>query len=111
MFKPKLIENNTYQFLNQSLQECHIKRHVIYSYILNIAVFLLLSIGLYLVLYYSYKNKLTPQQREIKKLKEQDYILTKIRQYQEDQKNIRRMGEIITTLPIIDDTMIPYSHL
>lgn len=102
MENPRLIENSARNYLYQTLQKCHTNRVSIYYYVLNIGVFLLF-VGIFgLALYYCSKQKLTEYEKQQKILKDQQYVLSKIRYYQEDKKE-RQRSQIsgITDLPYI----------
>jgi hypothetical protein len=102
MENPRLIENSARNYLYQTLQKCHTNRVSIYYYVLNIGVFLLF-VGVFgLALYYCSKQKLTEYEKQQKLLKDQQYVLSKIRYYQEDKKE-RQRSQIsgITDLPYI----------
>jgi hypothetical protein len=97
---PRLIENSSKNYLFQTLQKCHNHRVTIYYYVLNISVLILFFGIVGAVLYYSYKNKLTPYEAQQKMLKDQAYILSKIRYYKEDRKNMEESQvSSITNLP------------
>lgn len=98
---PYLIEPKIRNFLYHSLQKCHEYKTYYFSYVFNIVVFLSFVIIVGLILYYSRKNKLTPYEQEQKTLNDQKYILSKIRFYQEQQKEISKSSSSITNLPIL----------
>ena len=98
---PRLIENSSKNYLFQTLQKCHNHRVTIYYYVLNIGILVLFFGIVGSILYYSYKNKLTPYEAQQKLLKDQAYILSKIRYYKEDRKNMEESQvSSITKLPI-----------
>jgi hypothetical protein len=101
MDSPKLIEYGAIQYMQSILSKCHENRVNIYLYSLNIGVFILFGCILFLVLYYSYKTRLSPEEAYQKKIREQEYILSKIKVYKEHQQHINR-GAGITTLPVTD---------
>jgi len=99
---PQLIENSASYYLHQTLQKCHENRVNFYYYIFNISV-LLLFLGIVgFTLYCCYANKPTEYERQQKMLKDQEYIVSKIRYYQEEgkQKNDGH-SSYITDLPFI----------
>jgi len=100
METPQLIEHEAHNYMTQILQGCHSNRVKIYLYVLNIGIFLIFFIIVGLVLYYCHKTKMTPEEVNQKQLKEQDYILSKIRYYKEQQRNITSKASI-TGLPTI----------
>jgi hypothetical protein len=101
-YNPRLIENSAKNYLFQTLQKCHTNRVSIYYYALNFGV-LFLFVGIVgLILYYCSKKKLTDYEKQQKMLKDQQYVLSKIRYYQEDKKE-RQQSQVsgITDLPYI----------
>jgi fucose permease len=102
---PRLIENGARSYMCEILNKCHENRINIYLYFLNIGVFLFFLFIGSLVLYYCYKSKLTPEEEYQKKIKEQEYILSKIRFYKEHQRNITSKASI-TELPILDGRIL-----
>ena len=105
---PRLIENSAKNYLFQTLQKCHNNRVSIYYYALNFGV-LFLFVGIVcLVLYYCSKQKMTDYERQQKMLKDQQYVMSKIRYYQEDKKE-RKSSQIseITDLPILREPRFP----
>jgi hypothetical protein len=85
---PKLIEGNVNQYLYNTLRTCHENRVKIYSFALNAGVLLLFVLVVFTTLYYCYKQKPTAYEQQQKMLKDQQYILSKIRFYQAEQKNL-----------------------
>jgi len=98
---PRLIESGAHGYMNEILQTCHSNRVSIYLYALNIGV-LVIFVGIVaLVLYYCHANKPTPEEAYQKQLKEQEYVLSKIRYYKDHQRNIASRASI-TGLPTMD---------
>ena len=60
----------------------------IYSFALNVGILLLFIVVVSVTLYYCYKQKPTAYEHEQKMLKDKQYILSKIRFYQAEQKNL-----------------------
>ena len=98
---PRLIEPGSRFYMSELLNKCHENRVNIYLYSLNICVFFLFALVVFLVLYYSYKSKLTPEEEYQKKIKEQEYVLSKIRFYKDHQRSIASKASI-TELPVLD---------
>jgi hypothetical protein len=88
MDNAKLIEPGARNYIYEALGICHTNRVKIYYIGLNIGVLVLFLIITGLVLYYCSKNKPTPYEKHQKMLRDQDYILSKIRFYQEEKKNL-----------------------
>jgi hypothetical protein len=96
---PNLIDLGVKDYMYSTLRNCHDYRTHIYSYALNIIV-LFSFLGITgTVLYYSYKQKPTEYELKQKMLKDQQYILSKIRYYQNE--NQHRSVSNITKLPVI----------
>lgn len=95
-----LIEPNVKNYLYDTLQKCHSKRVSIYYYVFNIGVLLSIVVIFGLGLYYSSKQKLTDYEQKQKLIKDQEYVLSKIRHYKEDKQNIEDSQMTgITNLP------------
>ena len=102
---PRLIEPGSKSYMTEILNKCHENRVNIYLYSLNIGVFILFFITVFLILYYCYKSKLTPEEEYQKKIKEQEYVLSKIKFYKEHQRHIASRASI-TELPVLDNRPI-----
>jgi hypothetical protein len=93
---PRLIESGVRNYFHNALNKCHEYKSNIYSLTFNIGVFLVLVLTISIVLYFRKKGEMKPWEKEAKMLREQNYILSKIRQFQQDQK---RQSTLITDLP------------
>lgn len=93
---PRLVESNVRAYLYGTLHKAHEYKSTIYSWTFNIGVFLALVVVIGMVLYICRKRELPPWEKEAKILQEQNYILSKIKEYQMDQK---RQSSLITDLP------------
>ena len=91
---PRLIEPNVQNYLYNTLQQCHDKKELFYTWVFNIVVFVIIVLVVGSVLYYCRKRKLTPYEQSEKERKDQEYVLSKIRQYQTVKKQ-----SPITNLP------------
>jgi hypothetical protein len=101
---PKLVEPGAKFFLYSTLNQCHSNRVNIYSWVLNISVFLIF-VGIFgAALYYCRNRKLTPEQEYQKMMKEQAYILSKIRFYQNER--LDHPLSSITSLPVVNQNNI-----
>lgn len=98
----KLIEQGAYLYLKNTLSHCKDHRNHIFRIGLNIGVFLVFVSVISIILYYRYKQKLSPYEENQKQLKEQEYILSKIRFYQGHMRNLNIQSDSsITKLPQI----------
>ena len=102
--KPFLTEPGVKSFISGVLKGCHqIKSHH-YNTVFNVSMFVLFAILLVGILYFKYKGKLTPEEKERKKQEEKQYILTKLNNVSAVIKMDRSKGgvthaNLITDLP------------
>jgi hypothetical protein len=94
---PTLIEPGVKYFLNESLKQCHKFKEKYNNTIFNISLFVFFVLILGIILIIKYKGKLTPEEKEEKETIKKQYILSKIRNYQEAK--LREQQELITGLP------------
>ena len=95
--KPALIEPGVKYFLNETLKRCHVFKESHNIFVLNISLLLGFLVILGIVLLFKYKGKLTPKEIEIKEKEKQQYILSKIKNYQDTK--LRESQSLITGLP------------
>jgi glucan phosphoethanolaminetransferase (alkaline phosphatase superfamily) len=75
-----------------------------YYYVLNFGVLALFIGFTVLILYYCNKNKLSDYEKGQKMLRDQQYILSKIRYYKENQHQKQQSNySPITNLPFIEE--------
>jgi len=98
MEDPKLIDNGAINYMYEALNICHSNRVKIYSIALNVGVLILFIAITATALYYCYKKKPTPYELKRKMLKDQEYILTKIRQYQGEK--LRLSESLYDKIPV-----------
>jgi len=98
--KPVLTEPGVKYFLHQTLKQCHIARDNFHNLVFNIGLFIGFLIILGLILLYKYKGRLTPVEIERKNKEKQQYILSKIKIFQEAKRTAHQ--ELITGLPAWD---------
>jgi hypothetical protein len=99
---PQLTENNVSYYLQNTLQKCHENRVNVYYYFLNIMVLLTFFSIVGFILYYCYNHKLSDYDKQQKMLKDQEFIISKIRYFQEENKQTNNNGSsMITDLPSI----------
>lgn len=96
---PSLIDEGVRTYLGNKLMGCHEYKMTIYSYFMN-SFYLIGIILLFLViLYFSRNPKLTPYEKAVKMQKEQEYIVSKIRDYREEKQ---KYSSLITDLPVFN---------
>ena len=98
---PRLIEVGAKNYMSSVLTKCHENRISIYLWCLNAGVLFVFIGIIFLVLYYCHKNKISPEENYQKGLKEQEYVMQKIRFYKEHQQSINSRASI-TGLPTMD---------
>ena len=97
-----LIDQTAKNYLYETLQNCHSHRVTIYYYVLNIGVFLIFASIAGYTLYYCYTHRLSDREKHEKMKRDQAYVLSKIRYYQEESKE--RKTSSITKLPSLGQT-------
>lgn len=95
--KPQLTEPGTKFFLNETLKQCHIMRSNYHNIVINMSLFFGFLIILGAILFYKYKGRLTPIEKENKNQQKQQYILSKIKNFQHAKRTAHQ--ELITGLP------------
>ena len=95
--KPILIEPGVKYFLNETLKQCREFKEKYYNMLFNVGLFIGIFCILGITLIIKYKGKITPEEKEEKDNQKKQYILSKIRNYQEAR--IRSQQELITGLP------------
>ena len=76
--KPTLIEPGVKSFFSGVLKGCNQIRSNHYNSVFNISMFILFVFLLFYILYFKYKGKLTPEEKERKRQQENQYILTRL---------------------------------
>ena len=99
MENSKLIEPNVRNYLQTTLQTCRETRTNVYYLALNIGIFILFICIFGSALYFCYKQKKSPYEIQQKMIKDQDYILSKIRYYQSEKHAATTSN--ITSIPMI----------
>jgi hypothetical protein len=95
--KPLLVEPGVKYFLKETLKHCHDFKMKYYNILMNIGLGILFLLILFGVLVYKYKGKMTPHEKEMKNQEKQQYILSKIKNYQDAK--LRSQQQLITNLP------------
>jgi hypothetical protein len=95
--KPTLIEPGVKYFLSETLKQCRIFKNNYNNLLINISFGIVFFVILGIILLFKYKGKLTPVEKEIRNRQKQQYILSKIQNFQESKQ--RAHQELITGLP------------
>ena len=94
---PFLVEGGFKYFINESLKSCKKIRQEYINNVFNISLFLFLILGIFLFLYIKYKGRLTKEEIKERERKKEQYILTRIKNYQDDKR--RNSQKLISGLP------------
>ena len=111
--KPKLIEVGVSSFLRENLKQCKQKKGVYINKVFNVSMFIMFFSLFFMILYYKYKGKLTPQEKHVKHEKERIYILNKVKSLNIERQKVQQT--IITNLPTFDSDerikgVLPMTH-
>ena len=80
-----LVEPEVRNIIQNKLQECHQVRLGFYSRIFNITLFITMVLGIALFIYIKWKYRPTEAEKQAKMKREQEYILSQIKFYKEQQ--------------------------
>ena len=81
--RPLLIELGSLNYLDDALQSAHLFKKKYTNMLVNIAVFSVFITVIGLFIAYSYKGVLSPEEMEKKNYQKQQYILSKIKEYEQ----------------------------
>lgn len=95
-----LVEQGVRSYLQSSLNHCHHYRVHLYSITFNLVVFILFVSVFGMALWYSYHKKLSPHDQYKQQIRDQEYVLSKIRYVQSQKEAHRNQLASITHLPI-----------
>jgi len=99
-----LIEPNVLKQIQDKLLFCHEKKNRIQGWVFNLIGYSLFFIVVTTVLYYCRKQKMTPYEVSEKLRRDQDYIMSKIKQYQTAKRPDNTSA--ITHLPVFNNNAI-----
>ena len=86
MENPSLVEYGFKSFLNESLRKCNKVKQEYKNNIYNIGLFIFLVFCIFLFLFIKFKGKLTTEEMKENEIKKQQYILSRIKNYQDDKR-------------------------
>lgn len=95
--KPLLTEPNVKTFLGSALRECQKFKMVYNNTIMNLALLGCFIFILIVILVCKYRGKLTEREKQIREREKQEYILSKIKNYQTARAYSH--NHLITELP------------
>lgn len=97
--KPSLTEFSTKYYIRHSLQQVRRLKDKYITITVNISLFLLFIGVVGGLLYYKYKGKLTPEQKQIKDREKKMYLFQKLHQISYEKQ--KESQELITNLPLV----------
>lgn len=98
---PRLIEPGVKYFIKGTLKECKKFKQKYNNKITNIVLTLIIIVSFTLFLLYRYKGKITKEEIEQKNIKKQEYIISKLQQLSNYNKNLNKNNNnMITDLPL-----------
>jgi uncharacterized membrane protein len=95
--KPSLVESSIRHTLARTLQECHRFKLNHYNVLFNVSLFVVFCILLSLLLVVKYRGKLTENEKQEKENLKKEYILSRIQNFQDANKQISQ--SLISGLP------------
>lgn len=100
---PKLIDAGSAYFVSNALTKSHKTRVSTFMRFLNIGILVAFFIFTIVILWMCWKNRDSPQKAYEKMIREQEYVLSKIRYYKDHQRYLNaREHATITGLPTTD---------
>jgi uncharacterized protein YlxW (UPF0749 family) len=102
--QPKLTEPGVSYFLKSSLSQCNKNKTLYFNRIYNLGLLFIFVLILGGMLLYKKKTKLTNEEKEVKKQKNKEYILEKVKSLQEKER--KKRNEIITSLPKFESNFV-----
>ncbi len=103
-YVPKLYDKDTINFIDNNLKVCHNNRVSYYTYIFNFTVLFIFTIVVSITLYTLSNYKVSQYEKNDKLLKDQEYVLSKIKYYKD---NVKQNKSLITNLPTIPINNLP----
>jgi hypothetical protein len=104
---PKLIDTSAIHYLDGALKKSHEIRIKYHRIIWNFGIVFVFVFIVGAVLYYRYINRPTPEEADYKLIKDQEYVLSKIRYFQEQN---RRINESSRVSPGSEISGLPVTH-
>jgi hypothetical protein len=107
MEKPLLTEPGVKYFMNQVLKQCNEQKYVFTNTVFNLVLFLIFVLIIGGFLYYKYRGKLTPEEKDAKYREQKQDMLSRLNSLNVKIENTRRnngdvggVANLITDLPL-----------
>ena len=94
---PNLVESGFKYFLSNTLKKCRIVKYEYISKLYNWGLLLFLTVFIFLFLFFRYKGKLSITEIKARQTKKEQYILSKIKNYQDEKR--KSSQRLISGLP------------
>jgi flagellar biosynthesis/type III secretory pathway M-ring protein FliF/YscJ len=104
-----LVDYDTYVYLAENLEKCHETKMYYFSLVMNIVLVAIVVGGVSVFLYYRYRWRTSKKENQERMAKEQKYILSKIRQYQES--SMAAHNKNASFLEMVDDQLDQRKHV
>jgi hypothetical protein len=103
MEKPVLTEPGVKYFMNEVLKTCKDKRTVFVNSIFNLVLFLIFILIIGSFLYYKYRGRITPEERDAKFREQKQDVLARLNALNvKIEQNKKGGASMITDLPMWD---------
>ena len=109
MEKPSLTEPGVKFFINKVLKHCNQQKYMFSNLVFNVVLFLVFVLIIGGFLYYKYRGKLTPEEKEAKFREQKQDVLSRLNSLNVKIENSRRGNgvngnttNLITDLPLWD---------
>ena len=103
MEKPILTEPGVKYFMNEVLKTCKDNKTIFTNKVYNLILFLIFVLIIGGFLYYKYRGKLTPEEKEKKMRDEKQDVLMRLNALNVNiEKNKKTAANLITDLPVWD---------
>ena len=101
---PRLIEPGVSYFLRKSLSKCNQNKSLYFNRLFNLGLLFIFVMILGGLLMYKKTTKLSDVEKDVKKQKNKEFILKKIKSLSEKER--KKRNEIITSLPKFESNFV-----
>ena len=95
---PNLVEPNIRKYVSGALEKCHTNRVVVYYWVLNVGVVIIIGLIVAMFVYYSMTKKLSPVEYRNKLVKDHEAVLKQINVYKEEHNRIQNFTGLSTII-------------
>ena len=94
---PQLVDAGTQSYVLNALQRCHSHRVVIYYWIINVSVVVIIGCICATFVYLAMSKKMTPAEHRNKLIRDHEMVLNQIKVYKDEQQKMNTY----TDLPVL----------